>query len=163
MFLRRASSRGRGAGERYMSLGVAVGRHGVCGGQAAVGGAHGEKQLGNGAFPHGKGAPVPFLHGTLGWRARLRCCRFCLACGASLACDAVVFAVGAAPRKGAPIPFLHGALGWCARIRCCRFCLACGASLYGTLGWRARLRCCRFCLACGASLACDASVRCCCA
>ena len=52
MFLRRASSRGRGAGERYMSLGVAVGRHGVCGGQEDMGGARGEKQLGNGAGRH---------------------------------------------------------------------------------------------------------------
>ena len=43
---------GVGAGERYMLLGVAVGRECLCGGQAAVGGARGEKQLGNGAGRH---------------------------------------------------------------------------------------------------------------
>ena len=45
MFVRRASSRGRGAGEKHMSLGVAVSRHGVCGGQVAVGVGAGEKHM----------------------------------------------------------------------------------------------------------------------
>ena len=52
MFLRRASSSGRGAGEKHMWLGVTVSRSCLCGGHAAVGGARGEKQLGNGAGRH---------------------------------------------------------------------------------------------------------------
>ena len=41
-----------GRGGTHMLLGVAVARHCLCGGQAAVGGARGEKQLGNGAGRH---------------------------------------------------------------------------------------------------------------